>query len=84
MRSDAGKLQAAVNTIARVVKPGGWVVANEDEGLDRRFERPGLEEAECLDNAPEYTFCDMKPLATRTRQRWAGLVRRECRVARGT
>ena len=67
MRSDAGKLQAAINTMARVVKPGGWVIANEDEGLDRHFEEAGLEKAEYLDDAPEYAYCYRKPLSTRTR-----------------
>ncbi len=67
MRSDAGKLQAAVNTMARVVKPGGWVIACEDKGLGRQFQEAGLEEAEGLDNAPEYAYCYRKPLSTRTR-----------------
>jgi hypothetical protein len=67
MRSDAGKLQAAVDTMARVVKPGGWVIANEDKGLDRRFEEAGLAKAEGLGNAPEYAYCYRKPLSTRTR-----------------
>jgi SAM-dependent methyltransferase len=61
MRADAGKLQAAVRTMARVVKPGGWVVANEDKGLDRQFEEAGLEKAEGLDDAPEYAYCYRKP-----------------------
>jgi SAM-dependent methyltransferase len=67
MGSDAGKLQAAVDTMARVVKPGGWVISNEDKGLDRQFEAAGLERAEGLDNAPEYAYCYRKPLSTRTR-----------------
>jgi len=67
MRSDAGKLQAAVNTMARIVKPGGWVIVNEDEGLDRQFEEAGLEKAKGLDNAPEYAYCYRKPLSTRMR-----------------
>jgi len=67
MRSDVGQLQAAVNTMARVVKPGGWVIASEDEGLDRRFEEAGLEKVESLDNVPEYVYCYRKPLATGTR-----------------
>jgi SAM-dependent methyltransferase len=62
MRSDTGQLQAAVNTMARVVKPGGWVIANEDEGLDRQFKEAGLEKAGCLDNAPVYAYCYRKPL----------------------
>jgi SAM-dependent methyltransferase len=67
MRADAGKLQAAVHTMARVVKPGGWVIANEDEGLEGQFEGAGLEKAECLDNAPQYAYCYRKPLSTTTR-----------------
>lgn len=67
MRSDVGQLQAAVNTMARVVKPGGWVIACEDEGLERRFEEAGLERAESLGNAPEYAYCYRKPPAARTR-----------------
>jgi SAM-dependent methyltransferase len=67
MRSDAGKLQAAVDTMARVVKPGGWVIANEDEGLDRQFEEAGLEKAPGLDGAPECAYCYRKPLSARTR-----------------
>jgi hypothetical protein len=66
MRSDASKLRAAVNTMARVVKPGGWVIANEDKGLDNWFETAGLEKARCLSNAPEHTYCYRKPLSTRT------------------
>jgi SAM-dependent methyltransferase len=61
MRADAGNLQASINTMARVVKPGGSVIANEDEGLKGRFEEAGLEEA-VLDNAPEYAYCYRKPL----------------------
>jgi SAM-dependent methyltransferase len=64
MRSDAGRLQAAVNTMARVIKPGGWVIAMEDRGLDRQFEEAGLEKAEDLDHAPEYAYCYRKPLPT--------------------
>ena len=63
MRSDAGKLQASVNTMARVVKPGGWVIALEDAGLDRQFEEAGLEKAECLVSAPEYAYCYRKPVS---------------------
>jgi SAM-dependent methyltransferase len=65
MREDTGNLQASINTMARVVKPGGWVIANEDEGLDERFEEAGLERA-TLDRAPEYAYCYRKPLFTRT------------------
>jgi SAM-dependent methyltransferase len=61
MRSEVGRLQAAVNTMARVVKLGGWVIVCEDEGLDRRFEEAGLEKAGSLDNAPEYAYCYRKP-----------------------
>jgi SAM-dependent methyltransferase len=63
MRSDPGKLQAAVDTMARVVKPGGWVIANEDKGLDRHFQAAGLERAEGLHSAPEYAYCYGKPLS---------------------
>jgi ubiquinone/menaquinone biosynthesis C-methylase UbiE len=62
MRSNVGQLQAAVNTMARVVKPGGWVIASEDEGLDRRFEEAGLEKENCLSNAPAYAYCYRRPL----------------------
>ncbi len=61
MKSDADKLYASVNTLARVVKPGGWVIASEDNGLDRQFEKAGLEKA-VLDHAPEYAYCYRKPL----------------------
>lgn len=67
MRSDAGALQAAVNTMARVVKPGGWVTAAEDEGLDSYFERAGLEKATGLDNAPDYAYCYQKPATIQAR-----------------
>ena len=66
MRSDVVQLQAAVNTMARVVKPGGWVIANEDEGLDRRFEEAGLVKVESLGNAPAYAYCYRKPLSNRS------------------
>ena len=62
MRSDAGRLQAAIDTMARAVRPGGWVIACEDEGLERHFEEVGLEKAEGLDDAPEYAYCYRKPL----------------------
>jgi SAM-dependent methyltransferase len=61
IRSDVGQLQAAVNTMARVVKPGGWVIASEDEGLEMVFEEAELEKAESFDNAPEYVYCYRKP-----------------------
>jgi SAM-dependent methyltransferase len=64
MRSDAGKLQAAVNTMARVIKPGGWLIANEDRGLDTQFEVAGLEKAGGLDHAPGYAYCYKKSLST--------------------
>lgn len=63
MRSDAEALRASVNTMARVVKPGGWVIANEDKGLERQFEEAGLEKADCLDDAPEYAYCYRKPIS---------------------
>ena len=66
MRSDVGELEAAINTMARVVKPGGWVIACEDEGLDRRFEEAGLAKARSLSGAPEYAYCYRKSLSTRT------------------
>jgi SAM-dependent methyltransferase len=66
MRSEIGQLQAAVSTMARVVKPGGWVIANEDRGLDRRFEEAGLERVQSLSDAPEYAYCYRKSLSTRT------------------
>jgi SAM-dependent methyltransferase len=66
MRSDVGQLQAAINTMARVVKPGGWVIACEDEGLDRRFEEAGLERVQSLSNVPEHAYSHRKPLSTRT------------------
>jgi SAM-dependent methyltransferase len=62
MRSDADELQAAIDTMARVVKPGGWVIASEDVGLEWHFEAAGLEKAEGLDDAPEYAYCYRKPL----------------------
>jgi SAM-dependent methyltransferase len=61
MKSDAAALQAAVNTMARVVKPGGWVIACEDPGLDRMFREAGLEKTEWLEDAPEYAHCYQKP-----------------------
>jgi SAM-dependent methyltransferase len=67
MRSDAGALQATVNTMARVVKPGGWVIACEDEGLDWQFQEAGLEEAERPEDAPAYAYCYRKPLYIGTR-----------------
>jgi hypothetical protein len=63
---DHNLLQAAINTMARVVKPGGWVIACEDEGLDRRFEEAGLERVQSLSNVPEHVYCHRKPLSTRT------------------
>jgi SAM-dependent methyltransferase len=66
MRSDAGKLQASINTMARVVRAGGWVVACEDKGLDRYFEKAGLRKSKRLDDAPEYAYCYRKSLSTST------------------
>jgi SAM-dependent methyltransferase len=60
MASDAVMLQAAVNTMARVVKPGGWVIACEVAGLDRVFREAGLEKTEWLEGAPEYAYCYRK------------------------
>jgi SAM-dependent methyltransferase len=62
MKSDDWDLQASVDTMARVVKPGGWIIACEDEGLDKYFEEAGLEKAKGLDNAPEYAYCYRKLL----------------------
>jgi len=67
MRSDVGKLQAAIDTMARVVRPGGWVIANEDEGLGKHFEAAGLEKGAGLDNTPEYAYCYRKPSASAAR-----------------
>jgi len=66
MRSDVGQLQAAINTMARVVKPGGWVIACENEGLDRQFEEAGLKRAQSLSDAPECAYCYRKSLSSRT------------------
>jgi hypothetical protein len=60
MKSDAGKLQASANTMARVVRAGGWVIANEDRGLDRYFENAGLRRSRFLDHAPKYAYCYRK------------------------
>ena len=65
MRSDAAKLQASADTMARVVRAGGWVIANEDKGLDRYFERAGLRKSNYLDDAPESAYCYRKSLSTR-------------------
>lgn len=69
LTSDAAKVQAAVNTMARVVRPGGWVIAAEDESLGRYFVRAGLEKANGLDNAPQYAYCYQKPLVGRSGRR---------------
>jgi hypothetical protein len=53
-------MQTAVNSMARVVKPGGWVIACEDEGLEPYFEAAGLEKTEELKQAPEYAYCYRK------------------------
>ncbi len=66
MRSDDRELEASVNTMARVVKPGGWIIASEDEGLDEYLKGAGLEKAKGLNNAPEYAYCYRKPLSVRT------------------
>jgi SAM-dependent methyltransferase len=64
MQSDQRQLQAAVNTMARVVRPGGWVIANEDPGLGGWFDGAGLVQAQCLEGAPEYAYCYRKSGAT--------------------
>ncbi len=61
MESDTHKLQAAVNTMARVVKPGGWIIAVEGIELHMQFEKAGLEKEACLDGDREYTYCYRKP-----------------------
>jgi SAM-dependent methyltransferase len=60
MKSDAGKLQAAVNTMARVIRVGGWVIANEDKGLHRYFKKAGLTRSKWLDDAPKSAYCYRK------------------------
>jgi len=65
LRSDASMLQASINTMARVIRAGGWVFACEDKGLDRYFEKAGLRKSESLDDAPEYAYCYRKSLSTR-------------------
>jgi SAM-dependent methyltransferase len=60
MHSEPSKLQAAVNTMARVVSPGGWVIACEDPGLTSLFEGAGLLKADRLDGAPDYAYCYRK------------------------
>ena len=54
--------QVAVNTMARVVKPGGWVIAVESIDLYKEFEKAGLKKEACWDGTPEYTYCYRKPL----------------------
>jgi hypothetical protein len=67
MRSNASKLQAAVNTMARAVKLGGWVIACENPGLEGHFEAAGLVRAEGLADAPEYAYCYCRSLPTASR-----------------
>ena len=62
MKSDIRRLQAAVNTMAQVVKPGGWIIADESIELDRQLEEAGLEKATPLENIPESVYCYRKPL----------------------
>jgi hypothetical protein len=64
MQSQAHKLQAAVHTMARVVRPGGWVIACEDPGLTSLFEGAGLLKADRLHGAPDYAYCYRKADAT--------------------
>jgi len=64
MQSEPSKLQAAVNTMARVVSPGGWVIANEHPGLTSLFEGAGLLKADRLDGAPDCAYCYRKAGAT--------------------
>jgi SAM-dependent methyltransferase len=63
-QSDARQLQAAVSTMARVVRPGGWVIASEDPGLAPLFEGAGLVKADRPDGAPDYAYCYRKAGAT--------------------
>jgi SAM-dependent methyltransferase len=58
---DAVALQAAIDTMARVVRPGGWVVAQEDPGLECSFTRAGLVLAAGLADAPEHAYCYQEP-----------------------
>jgi hypothetical protein len=51
-----------VSAMARVVRPGGWVVASEHEGLDTWFDGAGLVRAQGLADAPQYAYCYRKPL----------------------
>jgi SAM-dependent methyltransferase len=60
MRENAAEMQAAVNSMARAVRPGGWVIACEDEGLEKHFESAGLIKANELAQAPEYAYCYRK------------------------
>jgi SAM-dependent methyltransferase len=64
MRSDARQLRAAVSTMARVVRPGGWVIASEDEGLDTWFDGAGLIRAQGLEDAPQHAYCYRKAGST--------------------
>ena len=64
MQSEPRKLQAAVNTMARVVSPGGWIIACEDPGLPSLFKGVGLLKTDRPDGAPEYAYCYRKAGAT--------------------
>jgi SAM-dependent methyltransferase len=77
LRSDAGALLAAVSTMARVVRPGGWIIANEDKCLDRHFAVAGLAKARGLDNAPAYAYCYQKPLYRRMGPQLDGVMQAE-------
>jgi hypothetical protein len=61
VRSNTDELQAAVDTMARVVRRGGFVIAREDEGLDGYFEGAGLQKVECLGSIPRPAYCYRKP-----------------------
>jgi len=60
MYSSPQELQESINTMARVVKPGGWVIAREPVDIRHVFEAAGLARV-CLDNAPDWSYCYKKP-----------------------
>ena len=75
VHSDPNKLRDAIDTMVRVVKPGGWVIAvepqmgvqfeerpvpvNEPEDISRYFEAAGLTKFS-LDDAPSHSYCYQK------------------------
>lgn len=66
MKEDVEVLQRAVNQMARVIKPGGWVVAIEHSFIQREisqmFNIAGLMLDECP-QAPPSACCFKKPVA---------------------